>query len=65
MDGTPTASKGWGVSTILRYSNSIIVETKIEASNHDLFSHSLSLDFFFHFLACCLIGDDWNLVMEH
>ena len=29
------------------------------------FSHSLSLDFFLHFLTFCLIGDDWNPVMEH
>ena len=31
----------------------------------EFFSHSLSLDFFLHSLTCCLIGDDWNPVMEH
>ena len=31
----------------------------------EFFSDSLSLDFFLHFLTFCLIGDDWNIVMEH
>ena len=42
----------------------ITVETKIEAQIM-ICSHSLSLYFFLHQSACCLIGDDWNPVMEH
>ena len=48
-----------------RYSYFITVQIKIEAKIWIFFSHSLSLDFFLHFLTFCLIGDDWNLVMEH
>ena len=47
-----------------RYSNFIIVQTKIETKIWIL-SLSLSLDFFLHVLSFCLIGDDWNPVMEH
>ena len=40
-----------------------IVEEKIEAQIWIFLF--LSLDFFLHFLTFCLIGDDWNPVMEH
>ena len=46
----------------IRDSDFITVETKFQAQN--LFSHSLSLDFFLSFSACCLVCDDWNPVME-
>ena len=47
-----------------RDSDFITVQTKIE-TKIKFFSHSLSLDFFIHFLTFCLIGDDWNPVMKH
>ena len=43
----------------------ITIQTKIEAKILIFFTHSLSLDFFLHFLTFCLIGDDWNPVMKH
>ena len=39
-----------------RYLDFITVKRKIEAKIW-IFSHSLSLDFFLHFLTLCLIGD--------
>ena len=48
-----------------RDSDFINVQTNIEAKIWIFFSHSLSIDFFLHFLTFCLIGDDWNPVMEH
>ena len=47
-----------------RDSDFIIVQTKIETKIWIL-SLSVSLDFFLHVLTFCLIGDDWNPVMEH
>ena len=46
-------------------SDFINVPTKIEVKIWIFFSHSLSLDFFLYLLTFCLIGDDWNPVMEH
>ena len=49
-----------------RDSDFITVHTRIKAKIWIFFSsHSLSLDFFLHLLTFCLIGDDWNPVMEH
>ena len=47
-----------------RDSDFITIQIKIEIKT-GFFSHSLSLDFFLHVLSFCLIGDDWNPVMEH
>ena len=47
-----------------RDSDFITVQPKIEAKIW-IFSLTLSLDFFLHLLTFCLIGDDWNPVMEH
>ena len=47
-------------------SDFITVQTKIEAKIWIFFLTPCLLNsFFLHFLTFCLIGDDWNPVMEH
>ena len=48
----------------IRDSDFITVQQRLKLK-YGFLSHSLSLDFFLHFLTFCLIGDDWNPVMEH
>ena len=48
----------------IRYSDFIIVQTNIETQITICFLTPYLLISFFIFLTC-LVGDDWNLVMEH
>ena len=49
----------------IRNSDFITVETKFEAQITICSLTPYLLISFFIFFACCLVCDDWNLVMEH
>ena len=49
----------------IRDSDFIIVETKFEAQITICSLTPHLLISFFIFLTCCLIGDDWNPIIEH
>ena len=49
----------------IRDSDFITVQTNIEAQITICSLTPYLLITFFIFLTCCLVGDDWNPVMEH
>ena len=49
----------------IRDSDFITVQTKIEAQITICYLTPYLLISFFIFPTCCLVGDDWNSVMEH